>query len=140
MPDSISNSEDTINSRDVIARIEELRKMLDEEPENMSNDDAEELRGLSALAKEGGNRIPDWQHGETLIRYSYFKTYAQELAEDIGAIPDNAAWPCTCIPTIRRKANGSTSRTIPAASSARRFCFPKTDKPASQSGGTVAAR
>lgn len=23
--------------------------------------------------------------------------YAQELAEETGAVPDNAAWPCTCI-------------------------------------------
>lgn len=29
----------------------------------------------------------------TLVRDSYFETYAQELAEDIGAIDPNATWP-----------------------------------------------
>jgi hypothetical protein len=32
-----------------------------------------------------------------MIRDSYFKEYAQEFAEDIGAINKNASWPNTCI-------------------------------------------
>lgn len=28
-----------------------------------------------------------------LIRDSYFRDYAEELAEDIGAIPENRSWP-----------------------------------------------
>lgn len=61
-------------------------------------DEAEfdEYTALNALAYEAEG-CADWQHGETLIRESYFKTYAQELADDIGAIPRDVAWPMTCI-------------------------------------------
>lgn len=38
----------------------------------------------------------DW-YPITLIRDDYFEEYAQELAEDIGAIDRNAAWPNNCI-------------------------------------------
>lgn len=38
----------------------------------------------------------DWYPG-TAVRDSYFKDYAMELADDTGAILDNAQWPCTCI-------------------------------------------
>ena len=60
-------------------------------------DDGKELAILKALADEASGYAADWQHGETLIRDSYFKDYAQELADDIGAIDNNASWPLTCI-------------------------------------------
>jgi len=41
----------------------------------------------------GAEGSPDWKYGETLIRNSYFQEYAQELAEDIGAVGRNAQWP-----------------------------------------------
>lgn len=105
---NISNNDDLIDSRDVIARIEELESDRDgfvigapdgsEEPapdqwaeENL--DDAAELDALYALAKQGESYASDWEHGETLIRDGYFEEYAQELAEDIGAIAKDAAWP-----------------------------------------------
>ena len=155
---TISNDDDVIDSRDVIARLEELegerdaeveaaeervaelreaRRLFEYEPELPGEtvndacreyewaqacpddaaelaqleeltadgaprllwdegDDGQELKALRALAdqcEDGGN----WWHGETLIRESYFETYAQELADDIGAIPKDARWPCTCI-------------------------------------------
>jgi len=122
---TISNSDDVIDSLDVIARIEELRDeraTVAEVLEDASHDDngntvnsedadqalaelnawdeseeAEELKMLEALASEAEGYAADWQHGETLIRDSYFKEYAMELAEDIGAIDSNATWPNTCI-------------------------------------------
>ncbi len=39
----------------------------------------------------------DWDYGVTLIEDSYFTEYAQQLADDIGAIPSDNAWPMTCI-------------------------------------------
>lgn len=54
-------------------------------------------RRLLALQDEAEGYAADWKYGEALIRDSYFKRYAMELAEDIGAIPDDAKWPCTCI-------------------------------------------
>lgn len=41
--------------------------------------------------------VSDYWYPVTLIRDSYFEQYARDLAEDIGAIPDDAQWPCTCI-------------------------------------------
>jgi hypothetical protein len=87
----VANHQDVIDSRDVIARIEEL-----EADEDRDEADTEELAALKALADEA-DCSPDWPHGETLIRDSYFKEYAQDLADDIGAINRNANWPACCI-------------------------------------------
>lgn len=101
MTTHIDNSADIIDSRDVIARIEELT----DERDNFEGgawaeecgDDAEELASLMALAEQAEGYAADWQHGEALIRDSYFEDYARELAEDIGAIKSDASWPYTCI-------------------------------------------
>jgi hypothetical protein len=61
------------------------------------SDEAEELATLKAFRDELEPYCSDWHHGETLIRDSYFKEYAQELAEDIGAINRDAQWPNNCI-------------------------------------------
>lgn len=105
MPD-VSKYDDIIDSRDVIERIEELKaEIADLEGEGfdpkevgglgdpVSDDMRQELATLEALAEQGSNYAPDWTHGETLIRDSYFETYAQEFADDIGAIDSNAKWP-----------------------------------------------
>jgi hypothetical protein len=89
--DHPSNKDELIDSRDVIAAIEDLSAATD-----LADDDAELLRSLRDLADEC-NGFPDWAYGETLIRDSYFEDYAQDLAEDIGAIDSNASWPNTCI-------------------------------------------
>ena len=100
MIESIDNRQDIIDSRDIIERIEHLESMLEDEKadgvepgEYVSQD---ELAALKSLAKEG-EEFYDWPHGSTLIRDSYFKEYAMDLAEDIGAIDSNASWPNTCI-------------------------------------------
>jgi antirestriction protein len=87
----VSNADDIIDSRDVIERIEELEAI--EEP---NDEEKEELAALLALAEEGEG-LADWQYGETLIRNSYFETYAEELAEDIGAIGKDTQWPLSFI-------------------------------------------
>jgi hypothetical protein len=66
----------------------------DDMPED--SDDAAELKALRDLRDEAEGS-PDWQYGETLIRDSYFQEYAQELAEDIGAVNSDASWPNRCI-------------------------------------------
>ena len=123
---------DVIDSRDVIARIEELegeREALQLEIDDAevqwlkteagtdeahavvdrrqaayvaldtwdASSDADELRILKALADEASGYAADWTHGETLIRDSYFRDYAEQLADDIGAIDRNASWPVKCI-------------------------------------------
>lgn len=94
MTREISNSDDVIDSRDVIERIEELAAI---EATDVTDEELEEYRALVALAAEAKDYAADWEHGETLIRDSYFVKYAQELAEDIGAINTDAGWPNTCI-------------------------------------------
>lgn len=104
MTTEINNTDDIIDSRDVIARIEELTESIAayENPEgDLEAHDAmiaekEELALLEALAKQGEG-YGDWEYGETLVRESYFTEYAQELAEDIGAIKADATWPNNCI-------------------------------------------
>ncbi len=60
--------------------------------DDFCEDDYEELGHLQALAEEGSGS-PDWEYGETLINADYFVDYAQELAEDIGAVNRNLKWP-----------------------------------------------
>ena len=91
--------------RQAIKDLESAQQAHDEAAEALegwdASSDADELRILKALADEASGYAADWQHGETLIRDSYFKEYAQELAEDIGAIDNNASWPLTCIDWVQ---------------------------------------
>lgn len=110
---SISKYDDVIDSRDVIERIEELGEELadklnavtktdDWNSENISEgnyqfmvnslpesdkDDIEEYWMLVALAEECEQYSSDWIHGETLIRYSYFEDYMDEMIEDCYELP-----------------------------------------------------
>lgn len=61
-------------------------------------DDVEELAALKALAEEV-EASSDWIYGETLIRDSYFREYAEQLADEIGAINPKRVydWPLDCI-------------------------------------------
>ena len=88
---SIDNTQDIIDSRDIIERIEELEGLgpwADENPE-----EAEELDQLQNVAAQASGYAPDWEHGEALIRESYFQAYAQQLAEDCGMVNPDAEWP-----------------------------------------------
>lgn len=110
MTREISNSDDVIDSRDVIARIEELEgeredhvnvegePLVDGETWDQAQPElAAELATLKKLASEAADYCADWEYGESLIRDSYFKTYAQDLADDCDAIPKDLKWPLTCI-------------------------------------------
>lgn len=103
----IDNTQDLIDVRDIIARVEELETQLEDAGDwlgdgSTPDEGREELATLSAfLADLAGNDGDEEWRGDwypvTLVRDSYFKDYAQELAEDIGAIPADAQWPCRCI-------------------------------------------
>jgi hypothetical protein len=110
---------DIMDSRDVIKRLEIYREAVrlmgvpdekldtmdhDEWPEELSedldSDDSEivdEFLRLRALDEQGQETGGDWQFGETLIRESYFVEYAEDYADDIGAIDKDARWPLTHI-------------------------------------------
>src|SRR5574340_643485 len=103
MANTISNMDDVIDSRDVIERIEHLTEerenWAEEHPEAdyMATEEGGELRALLALQDEAEGYCPDWTYGAQLIRDSYFKDYAQELAEDCGMLENCNQWPATCI-------------------------------------------
>ncbi len=136
MTRTISNSDDVIDSRDVIARIEELEgewaDLVDtfteadearqeavsagnvelaadmtakagEAQDALDNwdgsDEATELKALKSLAEQAEGYADDWRHGAALVRESYFKEYAQQFADDIGAVDRDRTmnWPYTCI-------------------------------------------
>ena len=94
------STDDTIDSRDVIFHIEDLESDLadarDEEDTLAVADILLQLKPLQELAEEG-ETLEDWEYGVQLVRDSYFTDYAQQFAEDIGAIEDDARWPATCI-------------------------------------------
>lgn len=104
----ISNTDDLIDSRDVVKRIEELESeredwQTDNELEDypgfeMSEEGTKwfewdesseglELESLLALQEELEDYAPDWNHGTTLIRDSYFTEYCKDLVNDIGDLP-----------------------------------------------------
>ena len=116
---------DVIDVRDIIARAEELEATLqdrhaelttagdtamdfEEWVESLAHDyphdepDAVEALALRDILSEikgmGGDEQwrGDW-YPVTLIRDSYFKEYAQEMAEDCGMIEPSAVWPYTCV-------------------------------------------
>ena len=127
---NIDNSEDILDSRDIVARIEEieeerdaLQEAVDEAQEAYTDfldglddetdaDDTEEGRDLAdtlagerkALAEWEAGDDPeelaklkafaadlegygDWDHGETLIRESYFTEYCEDMLKDCGELP-----------------------------------------------------
>lgn len=109
---TISNYEDVIDSREVIARIEELEGERDEwvasDPDVLDTgdkieadeiiwateypEDAAELEALQSLAEEAEGYAADWQYGEALIRYSYFTEYVMEMLRDRGELPSETPW------------------------------------------------
>ena len=90
---SIDNTEDIIDSRDIIDRIEELTSLVDETGEG---EHIAEWKALTALAKQAEPESRDWLHGETLIRRSYFVDYITDLIHDCYEMPKemhSGAWP-----------------------------------------------
>src|SRR5690606_4686935 len=126
---TIDNKQDIMDSRYVIALIEEMieeqQDLIDAVAEQEANDDENDGTALEALAdywectleeaRDGIESINDpadsfhgneelhnlkkfaadlegqgvWEHGETLIRDSYFSEYAEELANDMRALNED---------------------------------------------------
>lgn len=91
----VSNLDDIIDSRDIIKRIEELQ--ADQTNDDVDATELEELASLLRLQEECADYVEDWTYGATLVRDSYFKAYAEELADELGTVPADVSWPLTCI-------------------------------------------
>ncbi len=93
MANTISNMNNTIDSRDVIERIEELEIIInDADTEESANSEEvaearEELRILLALQEEAEGYSSDWEYGSQLIRRSYFEEAMDEMVEECYALP-----------------------------------------------------
>jgi hypothetical protein len=104
--EEITNTEDVIDSRDIIARLEYLEDEMecyaeDEELQELDFDHStkweeweyiDEYKALKALADEADGYVADWQYGEALIRESYFTEYVEQFCDDVGYISDDLPW------------------------------------------------
>ncbi|MDE2103056.1 MAG: hypothetical protein KGL39_37775 [Patescibacteria group bacterium] len=85
-----TNMDDMIDSRDIIAALDDNTEIEEEDA------GYEDIIALRAFADEAEG-AEDWNHGALFIRDSAFQDYAEQFAEDIGAINHEASWPNTCI-------------------------------------------
>lgn len=122
-----SNQSDVIDSRDIIARIEELtcelqvvhselwensQSVIEEDfdfwlsktikdEDHELHDQAVELDSLKSLASECEDYSADWQHGETLVNRDYWIQYTKELIKDCYSDlidqDTNNTWPYNCV-------------------------------------------
>jgi hypothetical protein len=103
----VRNTDDVIDSRDVIARIEEIEDVRDSclDASNditedcgdsdcpRHNDDVEEeYASLKKFAEQGEN-FSDWLYGETFVRDSYWVKYTEELIDECYELPSQDGWP-----------------------------------------------
>lgn len=125
----ISNCDDIIDTRDLIAHVDDLYDTLfsmhedyiqalydagdypdghdedeikealtSEHPldtfiEECEDSEADEYKSAKAFLDDVESNTSEARHGETLIAEDYFQEYAEQLADDIGAIDANAGWP-----------------------------------------------
>lgn len=94
----LDNRDETINSRDVIARIEDMQECIDagEVPDDVDTRELAQLRDLA----EDGEGFEDWVHGATLIRDTYFVEYTRDSFVDTSEPEVRESmnrWPFDCI-------------------------------------------
>lgn len=78
--------DDILDSRDIEDRIKEL-----EGTEERDECEENELKEWLDFREQAGDY--EWRYGQVFILDSHFIEYAQELAEDIGAIGRDLPWP-----------------------------------------------
>lgn len=106
IPDEINNTEDTLDVRNIIERVEWLEsddaKNTADWQDKEIEEFAEELKKLTAFLDElkgnGGDEQwrSDW-YPLTLVHRDNFEDYAKEMAEEITPNFDELHWPFTCI-------------------------------------------
>ncbi len=96
----VTNRDDIIDSRDVIARI----ALLKEDTDPPEQKEPEELDALLKLQEEfitiyrEDTGMELWRQGVTLVNDDYFEEFAQNEAEEMLDIPsDICQWPWYCM-------------------------------------------
>lgn len=97
-------ADDRLDSRDLVELMASLisdKNAGEEYPETYDEWDEDKAELLDALIKAQSETEMhsghSWSDGVFFISEDTFKDYAEELADDIGAIDENATWPLTCI-------------------------------------------
>ena len=91
---SVNLGDNYLDSRNIQDRIDELESMTVEEM-NEDSDLQKELEIWNELKKE--TEEYGWVDGIFFFHEDEDENYAQQFAEDIGAIPSDAPWPVYCI-------------------------------------------
>ncbi len=96
MTNAISNTDNVIDSRDIITRIEELEEtlagdyVLDGAYSVESTDTIKkELIALKALAEQGEKYAPDWKYGAQLVHEDHFEKAMDEMVADCYTLPED---------------------------------------------------
>lgn len=81
-----------IDTRNLIDELNDLEMRRDDEEQDdpLNEDEFTRLTAIHNLINEVGDEASD---GVYLVPESEFTEYAQELAEEIGAISSDASWP-----------------------------------------------
>jgi len=91
----VNIGDDILDTRDLQQKMDELQGELDglESEQDIAefNDDKDRGVLLNQL-KEAESEVPEWSHGEVLIKDSYFTDYQKEQLSDLGYIPDDFPW------------------------------------------------
>ncbi len=96
--DTLNDARDALRESMDESEEEDLKAAVDSASDDFGDDEAGELKQLESLKDDiGESRGKINDEGGPFVHENDFEAYAQELAEDIGAIPDDARWPCTCI-------------------------------------------
>jgi len=96
---SPTNTDDIIDSRDIITRIGDIEGEIETitSDKGAALDELDDLRDELEILKSLADEAKGSPDGGALIRYSHFKTYAQDLAEQLFAADSNDRWPQNCI-------------------------------------------
>ncbi len=84
------------DSRQIIDRIEELENANTDDngvTAFLDEDEKDEYDQLKTIENDCEGYAPDWQYGTTFISDGAFVDYAEEVAQDIGAIDSDFGWP-----------------------------------------------
>jgi hypothetical protein len=89
-----SNQDNLIDSRDIIARLEDLQARRDDEDriDPLNDDEAAELVVLEKL-NDAGESFREWASGITMIRDSYFAQYIEQDYPELHEGFDLNVWP-----------------------------------------------
>lgn len=84
----ISSTDETIDSRDVFARIDELEALPGRTP--AEDDELSALIKLDELAT--AINVEDWADGATLVHDAHFTEYVEQMATHLKLIDSGALW------------------------------------------------